>query len=113
MYNINLVLPENTLWLMYSSEQSDKYFGKYISNTIISSSLAIISNKKTVVLVHELDNQNVPENFEKIVYRDSQEFKDALEKVLNECDFVDKIALNFSDDSSLDILRTWYVYIFD
>lgn len=113
MTNINDLLPEHTIWLMYSSEQSDKYFCKYISNVVISSAVAIVSNEKTTVIVHELDNQNVQDNVEKIVYKDSVEFKNALEQVLAQHNFPTKIALNYSSNSQLDVLRSWYIYLLE
>jgi len=113
MNKINSLIPDYTIWLMYSSEQSDKYFCKYISNVVISSAVAIVSNKKTTVIVHELDSKNVTDDVKKIVYKDSIEFKNALEQTLKEYQFPAKIALNYSSNSQLDLIRTWYIYVFN
>lgn len=102
----NLIEDDN-IWFMYSSEQSDEYFGKFISNITIAPAISIISNKECIVFVHELDSANIKDNdIKKITYYSNKDLYKNIEEVIKENGFPKNIHLNYStqNDVKIDVL---------
>ena len=100
------------LYIMYNSENSDKFFVKYISSHLSTSSICIIAKNKVYVLVHELDSKNVSRlkyNSRKIeiyVYNNSRSLDAYIEDIIANLKFPKNICFNYStmSDSNVDIL---------
>lgn len=100
------------LYIMYNSENSDKFFVKYISSHLSTSSICIIAKNKVYVLVHELDSKNVSKlkyNSRKIeiyVYNNSRSLDAYIEDIIANLKFPKNICFNYStmSDSNVDIL---------
>jgi len=56
---IKTIKAQDTIWVMENNENSDKIFKDYITDKISSSAFIIVSNKKSYLLVHKLDEGNV------------------------------------------------------
>ena len=107
MYD-RLNLSDSEVWIMYSSEGSDPYFGKFITDKTIVPSAAILSKRQSTLFVHELDKENVKNNFsgEIIIYDSENTIIKCINKTLEKLKFPSKIYLNYSDrlDSQTDVL---------
>ncbi len=102
-----LNLLSNEVWIMYSSENSDPYFEKFITDRTIVPSAAILSNENRFLFVHELDKENVKDFAGEVIIYDSENTViKSIEKTLRELQFPNKIYLNYSDrlDTQTDVL---------
>ena len=50
---------KNSAWIMYSAENNEPYFSKFITDKTIVPSVAILSNDGNYLIVHKLDINNV------------------------------------------------------
>lgn len=101
------LIEDDSIWFMFSSEQSDEYFGKFISNITIAPAISIINNKECVVFVHELDSENIKDNdIKKITYYTNKDLYENIEKVIKEMEFPKNVHLNYStqNDVKIDVL---------
>jgi len=101
------LIEENSIWFMYSSEKSDPYFCKYISNSTIAPAISIISKDRCVVIVHELDSNNIKDsNVDKEIYCTSKELQKIIRDVLEQMNFPKTICFNYStqNDVKIDVL---------
>lgn len=92
---------------MYSCENNDPYFSKFVSNKTIVPAVAILSNGRKFLIVHNLDFSNI-KNFDGTVLQYSGEntlLKNIFE-IIKLLDYPSKIYMNFSDkmDSQTDII---------
>lgn len=100
------------LWVMYNVDNIDKYFCKYISRNLSTSSICIISQNDIYILVSSLDAENVSKlkyNAEKIhilVYESRAHLLECIEDIIALMQFPKEIALSYSTmgDRSTDIL---------
>lgn len=100
------------LWVMYNVDNIDKYFCKYISRNLSTSSICIISQNDIYILVSSLDAENVSKlkyNAEKIhilVYENRAHLLECIEDIIALMQFPKEIALSYSTmgDRSTDIL---------
>ncbi|MBR2734922.1 MAG: hypothetical protein IKE05_01860, partial [Clostridia bacterium] len=102
-----LVLENNAVWILYSSENSDPYFRKFITDKTIVPSAAILSKEKRILFVHELDKENIKDfSGEVIVYDSKNTIMKSIQTELKKLKFPQKIYLNYSDrlDSQTDVL---------
>ncbi len=102
-----LNLSDNEVWIMYSSENSDPYFGKFITDKTIVPSAAVLSKEECTLFVHELDKENIKDFSGKVVVYDSKNtIIKSIENTLASLQFPQKIYLNYSDrlDSQTDVL---------
>lgn len=101
------VIPnDNSIWVMYDDNESDKYFRKYITDKTIVSTYTICSKDKCYIFVNKLDYDNIKDEPNVIKYENTAELKENMLKVLKSLGFPSKIYLNYSDnmDVSVDIL---------
>ncbi len=102
-----LNLTNNEVWIMYSSENSDPYFSKFITDKTIVPSAAVLSKENSILFVHELDKENVKNFFGDVIVYDSEtSIIKNIEKILEKLQFPQTIYLNYSDrlDSQTDVL---------
>lgn len=102
-----LNLSNNEVWILYSSENSDPYFSKFITDKTIVPSAAVLSKQKSTLFVHELDKENVKDfKGEIIIYNSKNTIIKNVKKSLEQLQFPKKIYLNYSDrlDSQTDVL---------
>lgn len=102
-----LNLSDNEVWIMYSSENSDPYFNKFITDKTIVPAAVILSKEKRILFVHELDKENIKDfPGEVAVYDSENPIIKSIEKSLEELNFPQTIYLNYSDrlDSQTDVL---------
>lgn len=109
--NIN-IMEENSVWIMYNSENCDKYFSKFVTNKTVVPAVCILSNNKKnlnkkFLIVHALDRDNL-NNFdgEVITYNNENSLIKNLTEILVKLNYPKIIYLNYSDklDSQTDIL---------
>ena len=104
---MNIILPKNTAWIMYSSENCDPYFSKFVTDKTIVPSLFILSNNKKFLIVHSLEYDNLS-NFdgEVIMYEGENSLLDNMKTILKNLNFPETVYLNYSDkiDSQIDVL---------
>ena len=101
------LIPENSVWIMYSSEKCDPYFSKFITDKTIVPALCILSNKKKYLIVHSLEYENLKDfNGEVIVYESENSLIENMVNILKQLNLPKNIYLNYSDkmDSQIDIL---------
>lgn len=101
------LIEDDSIWFMYSSEQSDGYFGKFISNITIAPAISIISNKECIVFVHELDSKNIKDDdIRKIIYYTNKDLHEKIENVIKKMGFPKNVHLNYStqNDVKIDVL---------
>jgi len=94
-------------WLLFSHEKSDCYFEKFITSKTSTPAIAIISDSKCFVFVHELDASNVDiEGVIVGVYKTRDDLWSSISKAMQELGYPDKIALNYSTfgDKKIDVL---------
>lgn len=100
------------VWVMYNFDNNDKYFCKYISRNLATSSICVISQTDIYVLVSSLDAENVSKlkyNAEKIhilVYENRSHLAECIEDIIDVLKFPKEILLSYSTmaDKSTDIL---------
>ena len=97
---IKTIKAQDTIWVMENNENSDKIFKDYITDKISSSAFIIVSNKKSYLLVHKLDEGNVSDlksqNCSIYSYSNSNEFLNNLENILKELEFPSKILFSYT-----------------
>ncbi len=102
------MLSENIhCWLLFSHEKSDPYFEKFITSKTSTPAIAIISNNKCFIFVHELDASNVNSKDMVIsVYKNREDLWSAVTNTIKELNYPSKIALNYSTfgDGKVDVL---------
>ena len=107
MPNKNSNIPSDAVWIMYSSEDSDPYFSKFISKDTIVPSAVILNNDKKILFVHELDKENIKDfDGQIMVYSQKMPLIQGLLNSLREYNYPSSIYMNFSDklDSQTDVL---------
>lgn len=105
--NLKSILTDSSVWIMYSSENRDPYFAKFITNKTVVPSVSIISNKEKYLIVHSLDYENIKDFEGKVlVYSGENSLIDNIFNILQKLKFPQNIYLNFSDklDAQTDIL---------
>lgn len=103
---LNLI-PENSVWIMYSSENSDPYFTKFVTDKTIVPSLCILSNKEKFLISHSLEFENLSDFDGKVVmYEGENSLLENMRNILIKLGFPKVIYLNFSDkmDTQTDVL---------
>lgn len=103
----NFYIEENSVWIMYCSENSDPYFSKFVSDKTIVPAVAILSNNKNFLIVHSLDFCNVSK-FEGTVlqYSGENSLLKTMFDTLKLLEYPQNIYLNYSDkmDSQTDVI---------
>ena len=99
---ISKLLKDDELWIFYTDEQSDKFFKKYISSSIVGLAVAFVTNKECKVLVSGLDEKNVL--LKKDVYNSNTEFEILFLENINRFNYPKKIFLNFGNTPQIDML---------
>lgn len=107
-----LIKYNKKLWVMYNVENLDKYFCKYISRNLATSSICFISTKDIYILVSSLDAENITKikyNHEKVhilVYDTTKKLNEYIEDIIDKLKFPNDICLSYStmSDKSTDIL---------
>ena len=92
---------------MYSAENNDPYFSKFITDKTIVPSVVILSNENNYLIVHNLDVDNVKDFEGKIlVYSGENSLIENIFSVLKKLNFPNSIYFNFSDkmDSQTDVI---------
>ena len=100
------------VWVLYNTENSDKYFCKYISRNLATNSICFISQDKIYILVSSLDGENVNKlkyNDKKIhilVYENSVQLNQYIEDIIADLKFPNDISLSYStmSDKTIDVL---------
>ncbi|MDF2865535.1 MAG: peptidase [Clostridia bacterium] len=100
------------LWVMINKDNSDNIFYKYISKNIYTLSMCFISTNKTYLLIHDLDKDNLDNEYLKennifvICYNNQNDLSDKIEDIISYLGFIPEISLSYSTmgDSDLDIL---------
>ncbi len=105
--NLDSILKNDSVWIMYNSENKDPYFSKFITNKTIVPAVSILSNCEKYLIVHSLDYENI-KNFdgEVLIYSGENSLIGNIFKVLQKLKYPKSIYLNFSDklDSQTDVL---------
>ena len=119
----SLKLLDKDLWVLVNNNNSDYIFSKYISRKIYTLSMCFITPKKTYILVHDLDKENIKVeeifsrfDIEVIVYNSKIDLKDKIEDIIAKLGFISTINLSYSTigDKDTDILgHGEYVEIVD
>ena len=99
---ISKLLKDNELWIFYTDEQSDKYFKKYISSSVVGLAVAFVTNKSCKVLVGGLDEKNV--SLSKDIYNSKREFEILFLQNIKALNYPEKIYLNFGNKVQIDTL---------
>ena len=98
---------KNSVWIMYSAEDNDPYFSKFITDKTIVPSVVILSNENNYLIVHNLDVDNVKDfEGEILVYSGENSLIENIFSVLKKLNFPNSIYFNFSDkmDSQTDVI---------
>ena len=98
---------KNSAWIMYSAENNEPYFSKFITDKTIVPSVAILSNDGNYLIVHTLDINNVKDfDGEILVYSGENSLIENIFSVLKKLNFPNSIYFNFSDkmDSQTDVI---------
>ena len=107
MMNIPQLKNNSSAWIMYSAENCDPYFTKFISPKTIVPAVSIISKSKKILIVHSLDYENV-KNFDGEIklYTGESSLIESITNTLEKLNFPKKLFFNFSDrrDSQTDII---------
>lgn len=107
MFENNFCLKENSVWIMYCSENNEPYFSKFVTNKTIVPAVAILSNNTNFLIVHSLDYCNVSD-FEGTIlqYSGENSLINTISDVLKILKYPSEIYMNFSDkmDSQIDII---------
>lgn len=97
-------------WIMLNEDHSDPIFEKYISSSLSTYTIGIVSLKGTYYLINQLDAKNTlklkidPAHI--FIYTTIEELKEGLEKILGELNFPKTLSLSYSTmgDKNTDIL---------
>ena len=92
---------------MYSAENCDPYFTKFISSKTIVPAISIITGSENFLIVHSLDYENVKNFNGKIkLYTGESSLIENITSTLEKLNFPNKLFFNFSDkrDSQTDII---------
>ncbi len=109
----NLIKKYNLkLWVMINKDNSDNIFYKYISKNIYTLSMCFISLNKTYLLIHDLDKDNIDNEYLKdnnifvICYKNLKDLSDKIEDIISYLGFISPISLSYSTmgDNDIDIL---------
>lgn len=98
---------KNSAWIMYNSENRDPYFSKFVTDRTIVTSVAVLSNEKNFLIVHELDYSNIRDfSGETLMYSDEDSLIKSICEILKKLGYPKNIFLNYSDklDIQTDIL---------
>ncbi len=107
MIKNNFIHEKNSVWIMYSSENKDPYFSKFVTNKTIVTSVAILSNEKKILIAHELDYSNIKDfEGEVLIYCGENSLIKNICEILGKLKYPEKIYLNYSDklDIQTDVL---------
>lgn len=106
--SIKTSIPDNnSVWIMYSSESSDPYFRKLVTDKTIVPAVSLISRFKTIIIIHSLEADNLKEfSGEKIVYESKESLIYNIEESLKDMNMPKNVYLNYSDDldTNIDVL---------
>ncbi len=105
--NLESVLTDGSVWIMYSSENKDPFFTKFITNKTVVPSVSIISSNEKYLIAHSLDYENIKDfKGSVLVYSGENSLINNIFEVLKKLEFPQKIYLNFSDklDAQTDVL---------
>lgn len=106
-FKMKNIIPQNSVWIMYSSENCDPYFSKFITDKTIVPALSILSGEKNVLISHSLDFENI-KNFqgEILMYDGENSLLEKMNNTLKDLNFPSTVYLNFSDkmDSQIDVI---------
>lgn len=100
------------VWVMYNVENSDKFFCKYFTRNLATSTICIISSEKVYFLVCSLDSDNIKRlTFDKqkvtfYIYNTKDQLVEYLEDIIAELKFSNEVLLDFStmSDKNIDVL---------
>ena len=100
------------VWIMYNKSNLDKYFCKYISSKLSTSTVCIISEKEVYLLIHILDKENISKNTHSkvklniLVYKNQEELENFIEEIIAKLNFPNEISFSYStmNDIETDIL---------
>ncbi|MGN1043326.1 MAG: M24 family metallopeptidase [Acutalibacteraceae bacterium] len=107
MNDIPQLKNNNSAWIMYSAENCDPYFKKFISSKTIVPAISIITGSENFLIVHSLDYENVKNFNGKIkLYTGESSLIENITSTLEKLNFPNKLFFNFSDkrDSQTDII---------
>lgn len=107
MNDIPQLKNNNSVWIMYSAENCDPYFTKFISSKTIVPAISIITGSENFLIVHSLDYENVKNFNGKIkLYTGESSLIENITSTLEKLNFPNKLFFNFSDkrDSQTDII---------
>lgn len=107
MNDIPQLKNNNSAWIMYSAENCDPYFTKFISSKTIVPAISIITGSENFLIVHSLDYENVKNFNGKIkLYTGESSLIENITSTLEKLNFPNKLFFNFSDkrDSQTDII---------
>ncbi len=97
-------------WLLYSEENCDPYFDKYISNKLSAFCLCLVTKSQCFVIANSLDFDNLEsfENISNVKYssRNGEALDEILLKVMRDLNFPSTICLTYStmNDPLVDVL---------
>ncbi|MDR1627507.1 MAG: aminopeptidase P family protein [Oscillospiraceae bacterium] len=103
----SIICGSNDVWIMYSVENHDPYFKKFITDKATSAAVCIISKNSVDLLASELDEYNLKNlDCKVLVYNKNNKLMQRVLKLLKELNFPKNIYLNYSDglDVSTDVL---------
>lgn len=95
-------------WIIYSDEHSDPYFAQFVTPKTIVPSIAVLSPKKSFLIVNALDADNVEEDkgLRVIRYKNESEMWEIMGSVIEQLNYPSIISLNYSTmgDAQVDVL---------
>lgn len=104
---MNNLIPNDSVWILYSSENSDPYFSKFITDKTIVPSMCILSNKEKFLIAHSLEFENIKDfDGNLTMYEGENSLLENMRNTLKKLSFPKNIFLNYSDkmDSQTDVL---------
>lgn len=94
------------VWVMYNQEGNGRLFNKYITSKCETSSIAILSKKKSYIIIASLDKDNIDDTlkseYEIYVYSNKKELAIAIEEIIADLKFPKDISLSYSSISDLN-----------
>lgn len=100
-------LPKNSVWIMYSAENSDPYFKKFVSEKTVVPAVAVLSGKEKYLILHSLDYENGKDfDGEILVYSSEKSLINNICDILKKLNYPSDIFLNYSDkcDFQTDVI---------
>lgn len=100
-------------WIMYNSDGCDKFFNKYISNSLNTKTFCIVTKSKTYIVVQDLDKDNLSflsynkDLVSVFVYNEESKLMEILEYIFaDELKFPKEVCATYSTlgDNNIDIL---------